>query len=417
MLADIKSHGEPGRAAPDTTTTTTLHMQPPSRRWQLSVQRLSLALLVIQNSVLVMVMHHSRNSPTGKHPRYLASTAILLVELIKLLASLLLAIYDTLRSYPNATGSQQALHLYHSIFARDSWKLIVPAALYTLQNSLVYAAISNLPAVTFQVTYQLKILTTVLFSILLLGRSISSRQWLALILLTFGVALVQVAPPQPPSPDVNDRDWLERLTSLIRGGSSTSPTPSFPLAFPHPTSNAFKGLMAVVAASLTSGLTCVYFEKLVKDSLSSVSLWTRNVQLSFFSLFPALFVGVLWQDGAAIRQHGFFAGYNAVVWTTIALQALGGLIVAVCIAYADNVAKNFAASLSIVVSYAVAAVGFGGEMTVHATAGAAIVLLAMYLFNGRPAPRMMLLPVSQEASSEKARPLLFELTSAAPSRR
>jgi UDP-galactose transporter len=239
-----------------------------------------------------------------------------------------------------------ALHLYHSIFAPDSWKLVVPAALYTLQNSLVYAAISNLDAVTFQVTYQLKILTTVLFSILLLGRPVSLRQWLSLVLLAAGVALVQIS--GPISPD----DWLERLTSLLRTGTL-------------PTSSAAKGLTAVVAASLTSGLTCVYFEKLVKDSMASVSLLTRNVQLSFFSLFPALFIGVLWQDGAAIASVGFFAGYSPVVWLTIGLQALGGLIVAVCIAYADNVAKNFAASLSIVVSYAATAFVFGTPMTLH----------------------------------------------------
>jgi UDP-galactose transporter len=291
-------------------------------------------------------MHHSRNSPTGTQPRYLASTAVLLVEVIKLLASLVLATHDTCRSHPAASASNVAVHLYRSIFARDCWKLIVPAALYTLQNSLVYAAISNLDAVTFQVTYQLKILTTVLFSILLLGRSISLKQWLSLILLTSGVALVQMS--GTPAPE----GWLERLTSLIRGGR-------------EPTSNAFKGLMAVGAASLTSGLTCVYFEKLVKDSMASVSLWTRNVQLSFFSLFPAFFIGVLWQDGENIAQHGFFAGYNRIVWLTIALQALGGLIVAVCIAYADNVAKNFAASLSIVVSYAATAVIFRTPMTIH----------------------------------------------------
>ena len=288
-------------------------------------------------------MHHSRNSPTGTQPRYLASTAVLLVEVIKLLVSFVLAVGDSCRSHP---PSRAAAHLYRTIFARDSWKLVVPAALYTLQNSLVYAAISNLDAITFQVTYQLKILTTVLFSILLLGRSISLRQWLSLILLTFGVALVQV------SGQLTSEDWRERLTALIRGGGAS-------------TSNAFKGLMAVVAAAITSGLTCVYFEKLVKDSMASVSLWTRNVQLSFFSLFPALFIGVLWQDGEAISRDGFFAGYGPIVWATILLQALGGLIVAVCIAYADNVAKNFAASLSIVVSYAATAIIFGAPLTVH----------------------------------------------------
>jgi UDP-galactose transporter len=264
---------------------------------------------------------------------YLSSTAVLLVELIKLLASLVLAALDTCRSHPEASAYTALRYLRSSIFGPDSWKLIVPAALYTLQNSLVYVAVSNLDAVTFQVTYQLKILTTVLFSILLLGRSISPRQWLSLVLLTFGVAVVQVAG------QLSVDDWKEQLSSFIRSGGL-------------PTSHAFRGLMAVVAASLTSGLTCVYFEKLVKDSMASVSLWTRNVQLSFFSLFPALFIGVIWQDGAAIARDGFFVGYNPIVWATISLQALGGLVVAVCIAYADNVAKNFAASLSIVVSYA-----------------------------------------------------------------
>lgn len=45
---------------------------------------------------------------------------------------------------------------------------------------------------------------------------------------------------------------------------------------------------------------------------------------------------MLWQDGATVAQDGFFVGYNALVWLTILLQALGGLVVSVCIAYADN---------------------------------------------------------------------------------
>jgi hypothetical protein len=45
------------------------------------------------------------------------------------------------------------------------------------------------------------------------------------------------------------------------------------------------------------------------------------------------------------------------------------------------------------------------------------VLLAMYLFNGRPAPRMVLLPTSQQRQdSEKSRPLLCELASIQPIR-
>ncbi|KAM7206164.1 Nucleotide-sugar transporter domain containing protein [Naviculisporaceae sp. PSN 640] len=343
-----------------------------------------------------MVMHYSRNEPAGSsQPIYLASTAVFLVEVIKLLSSLFLAARDIQLTNPKSNAAEIAVKLYHSVFSPDSWKLIVPAALYTLQNSLVYVAVSNLDAITFQVTYQIKILTTVLFSILLLGRRISSRQWLALVMLTFGVAMVQV------SGSLGLEDWKERLTSLLQGGGVPSPLKTAG-------SSGVKGLLAVLAASLTSGLTCVYFEKLVKDSLASVSLWTRNVQLSFFSLFPALLIGVIWQDGAAIARDGFFAGYGPIVWLTITLQAFGGLIVALCITYADNVAKNFAASFSIVLSYAASAVVFKTPLILHSTGGAAIVLLAIYLFNSRPSPGHALLPL-RESDGPAPKPLLFQI--------
>ena len=49
-------------------------------------------------------------------------------------------------------------------------KMAVPACLYVLQNNLNYEAISNLDGPTFQLLYQLKILTTALFSVLMLKR-------------------------------------------------------------------------------------------------------------------------------------------------------------------------------------------------------------------------------------------------------
>lgn len=111
------------------------------------------------------------------------------------------------------------------------------------------------------------------------------------------------------------------------------------------------GLAAVLIASTVSGVTGVYFEKVLKDSPTPVSVWTRNIQLSFYSLFPALFVGVIWKDGDEIVKHGFFDGYNWVVWTTIVLQAIGGVLASLCIQYADNIAKNFATSISLVISF------------------------------------------------------------------
>lgn len=71
-------------------------------------------------------------------------------------------------------------------------KLVIPSGLYTLQNNLLYVALANLNAATFQITYQFKILTTAMFMVLLLHKQITKKQWLALIILSVGIAFIQV---------------------------------------------------------------------------------------------------------------------------------------------------------------------------------------------------------------------------------
>lgn len=131
----------------------------------------------------------------------------------------------------------------------------------------------------------------------------------------------------------------------------------------NPQLNASIGLVAVIAACILSGLAGVYFEKVLKDANATASLWVRNVQLSFYSLFPALFLGVFFKDGEQIAKTGFFVGYNWVVWTAITFQALGGVVVALVVNYADNIAKNFATSISIVISLLASVFFFNFEMS------------------------------------------------------
>jgi UDP-galactose transporter len=285
------------------------------------------------------VMHYSRIMPAVGGYRYLTSTAVLMNEVLKLIIATVVALRDTSKNLgPSTHLSTASRALYNEVFSGDSWKLAIPAALYTFQNTLQYVAVSNLPAATFQVLYQLKILTTAIFSVTMLKRRLTMKKWVSLVLLMSGVAAVSVLPSGDDDSKASKHDAN------------------------HPPMSKMVGIFAVITACATSGLAGVYFEKVLKDS-NKTTLWVRNVQMSFYSLFPALFIGVIFKDGREVVQHGFFAGYNGIVWSAIICQAVGGLLVAVVVNYADNIAKNFATSISIILSFVASVYLFEFRMT------------------------------------------------------
>jgi UDP-sugar transporter A1/2/3 len=152
----------------------------------------------------------------------------------------------------------------------------------------------------------------------------------------------------------------------------------------HAEMNPFKGFMAVTAACMTSGLAGVYFEMVLKGS--KADLWTRNIQLSFFSLIPAL-LPVLFNgsSGAGTGLVGTliepFRNFSLWAWATVLTQVFGGLITALVIKYSDNILKGFATSLSIILSF-LASVGlFNYPITPAFVIGSMVVLCATWMYN------------------------------------
>ncbi|KAL2089493.1 hypothetical protein ACEWY4_014181 [Coilia grayii] len=315
---------------------------------------LSLGVLVFQTTSLVLTMRYSRTLQ-GDGPRYLASSAVVTAELLKIIACVMLVFKE--HSY-----SVRALNsvLRQEIAQKpvETLKLAIPSGIYTLQNNLLYVALSNLDAATYQVTYQLKILTTALFSVSMLGRRLGVYQWLSLLILMGGVTLVQWPSDSPASPET------EQLT----------------------TGSQLVGLVAVLVACCSSGFAGVYFEKILKESKQSV--WVRNIQLGMFGLVFGV-IGMLAYDGNRVREHGMFQGYNSLTCVVVALQALGGLVIAAVIKYADNILKGFATSLSIILSTLISY--FWLEDFVPTSVffmGAVLVIVATFLYGyeGKQAP-------------------------------
>ncbi|KAI9360010.1 nucleotide-sugar transporter-domain-containing protein [Zopfochytrium polystomum] len=312
-------------------------------------------------SLVTLVVQYSTTIPTPT--RYLASTAVVMSELMKLVICFAV------------TASLSFFRIANELFGpgSDCFKMMVPAALYVLQNNLQYLAVTNLDPATFQVSYQMKILTTALFSVWLLRRTLSRQKWLSLFLLTAGIALVQLPPSNAaPGKEKKEHSGLEK----------------------------FVGLVAVAVACLSSGLAGVWFEKVLKGS--KTSLWARNIQLSAFSLIPGLFIGVIFVDGAKVAANGFFQGYTAWTWAAVSCQAIGGLIVALVVKYADNILKGFATSISIILSAIASVFIFDFVISIPFVIGAAMVLYATHMYGAPEKPARESTSYTKVSVDEKA---------------
>lgn len=356
-----------------------------------------LVLLVVQNTCLVLLMRYSRTRPGTM---YLGSTAVCCDEAMKLITCLGIitctyylkkrkndgrAEYSQLNSsdaddkklddgfdefeFDNEVGdghdtSTQIYQLNQRNetfreYLRDQlqfdFRMGGLALLYTVQKNLLYVAISNLDAAVFQVTYQAKILTTALFSVVLLRRKLSRQKIGGLLLLTMGVALVQL--------------------DKVEDNASQS----------YQEQNRWAGVFAVLGACCTSGFGGVYFELVLKphqaDSTGPPpSVWAKNVQLSTFALIIALTTAFI-KDHKAILSDGFFQGYSPLVILVITLEAGGGLVVAAVIKYADNILKSFATAVSIVTSTIVSMWVFGFIVSKLFVQGSLLVFVAIGLYS------------------------------------
>lgn len=82
--------------------------------------------------------------------------------------------------------------IYSMWHCQISMQLLIRYLKYISSNPSKKQTNNNISCFLFQVTYQLKILTTALFSVSMLSKKLGVYQWLSLVILMTGVAFVQV---------------------------------------------------------------------------------------------------------------------------------------------------------------------------------------------------------------------------------
>ncbi|KAH8276569.1 hypothetical protein KR044_001728, partial [Drosophila immigrans] len=335
-----------------------------------TLKYISLLTLTLQNAILGLSMRYARTRPGDI---FLSSTAVLMAEFAKLITCLVLVFNEEGKDAQRFVRS-----LHKTIIANplDTLKVCVPSLVYIVQNNLLYVSASHLDAATYQVTYQLKILTTAMFAVVILRRRLFNTQWGALVLLVMGIVLVQLAQTDAPA------------AASGSGSGSSNGLPAASTTLPTlgggqlPAQNRMLGLWAALGACFLSGFAGIYFEKILKGA--EISVWMRNVQLSLLSI-PFGLITCLVNDGSRIYNMGFFHGYDVFVWYLVLLQAGGGLIVAVVVKYADNILKGFATSLAIIISCIASIYIFSFHLTLQFSAGAMLVIASIFLYGYDPA--------------------------------
>ncbi|XP_046447986.1 UDP-N-acetylglucosamine transporter-like isoform X3 [Daphnia pulex] len=303
-------------------------------------------------------MRASMINASAANQKYLVSTLVLTMETIKI--TLITALIVVTES--NFSVIEAAKLLYKEILCRplEALPLAVPSFLYVVQDNLIIYALSCVDATTYQVTYQARILTTALFARILLNQVISVQRWLSLLLLMSGVILTQVHFHQE-SGDLSFRSNKDDATYWL-------------------------GLLAIGCATMTSGFAGVYNEKIIKNGQQPLLL-IRSFQLSLFCVFFAL-MGVVIKDGAVVIRQGYFHGYTPFVWLIAAMQAVGGILVAGTMKYADNILKTFATANSIALSCVLSHFLLGDDDTFTPTflIGTCVIILATFLYSANSVP-------------------------------
>ena len=211
--------------------------------------------------------------------------------------------------------------LRDAVFSGGLASMILPATLFAVQNALHLVSAGALPPSVYICLSQLRMVITACCSAVILGRSIVLRRWGALLVITLGAVAVEVS-----DLDVH----AHAAVGSSSGGSAST------------------ALAALLTQCLLNGISVTVFERALKapshDGLRP-SLWVRNVQLALVGI-PISFL-LARPDRGLLGVFAGFTGRDVVVRTLVwgpfltrqlvGHQALGGLLVALCLKHADGI--------------------------------------------------------------------------------
>ena len=231
----------------------------------------------------------------------------------------------------------------------------VPALCYFVSNNLSIYALSLLPAYSYMLLTNLKIITTGLMSVAVLKKPLSTDQQISLVLLFIG---------------------------LSAGNSGTGSASSSSLA----TLDIPKGIVVMLIVAMCSATATVYTEWVMNhSSFKEESIHQQNAKLYAAGV---LLNGIYYLQDTARRTGTLstipattFTHMRHIHWVVICGLAFMGLVVSAIIKFHGNLTKVYASALSMFVAAWASQVLLGETAPLSFYLGAAIAAVAVYIYN------------------------------------
>lgn len=301
------------------------------------IAKLASCVSLLICSVAATICAENSKSPDGSYP-YNSFMIPCTVEALKLLVSgLCLLLTRTERSDQKKYARQFSL--------QDFAKYALPAAFYFTSNNCMFFIIKELGPTMFQLTNNLKVLSTAFLMKFLIGRNLTWLQWKALSLLVIGTAVAQI----------KCGDDSTRGSSL--------------------------GYFLVLVNVIAAGGGGVVSEKLLKGSelRPPESIHWQNMQLYFFGLFFGL-VSLIF-DGSEKFSSFPLQGFNLSAYGTVLSMTASGLLVSFILKYLDNFAKCFVAAFTIIFVAVIHSAMKQEQIPLTVTLGIVLTCMALEQYN------------------------------------
>ena len=333
-----------------------LHM---SNRVSASFRTLILVGVLFQNAGYTLLRKYSNLSED------VSSKEILFMgELIKVVVAGYLTLQNSVTRQEES--SAQGIGMNRLIWlVKHSGKMLVLAMIYAAMNILSFISLQYIGAGEFTICAQLKILTTAGFSVLILGRSLTTVKWISLGQLVLGCILVA-------SPTFTNTKPVDLSVDVESAKAEQSAQAFLQLI----------GFGAVLTEVVLSGFASIYFEKVVKSTTEVVTIWERNFQLGLYSM--VMYGCIIVYEGNAVVGEN----WTMLTFTVSAFGAIGGLLVAATLKYADSILKTLAAAGAIVVSTVLGHYLLDGPFTIIVCIGATTTILSICSYAWDPTPSL-----------------------------